>query len=818
MFRNYLKTIFRNLRKNKTFSIINIAGLAIGMAACLIILQYVSFELSFDQFNEKSADIYRVYNDRYQHGKLIQHGTITYSGISPAMQKDFPEVVNHVRVVPIGSQIITYGDKKIEEQNSIGAENSLFDIFNFPLLAGNKKTALKERNCIVISETLARKIFDFKGSDFQQLVGKAVVISRDSLPYKITGILKDIPENSHLKFNLLVSYPTLYQTWGWSAAEYDFTDSDFWHYLQLRHGTDYKAFEKKFVAFSKKYFQGNKISGSDETFYLQPLSKAHLYSDFEYEIGDTASATVVWGLLIIALFIITIAWVNYINLSTAHAVDRAKEVGIRKVSGALKGQLIFQFLSESLFINLISLIIALLMVLLLQDPFNQLIGHNLSMFYLFQKGLSGYGIWIGLVAIIILGILISGFYPAFVLSSFKPILVLKGKFSTSKKGINLRKVLVIGQFAITVALVIGSLVVFRQLRFVSSQQLGMNIDQILLIKGPTLTPWDSTFIPRERSFKEEVKGLANVKGVATTDRMLGNEMSRVFNVRRADGDPKINYTVRNFGTSNEFIDVYGIKLLEGRKFTPIDYDYNWQHLHNIIVNESAVKLLGFKSLKDAIGNRIMLWDKAWDIVGVIGDFHQKSLHFAIEPMVLLPTTSTYAPISVKINPQNVKETIKAIKGKYDAFFPGNLFDYVFLDARFNEQYKNDNLFGSVFSIFSAFAIFVACLGLLGLTLFATTQRTKEIGVRKVLGASVANIVVLISKDFLRLVLFAFLIASPIAWYVMHQWLKDFAYRINMSVWIFLFAGSLALIIALATISFQAVRAAMANPVKSLRTE
>jgi putative ABC transport system permease protein len=353
---------------------------------------------------------------------------------------------------------------------------------------------------------------------------------------------------------------------------------------------------------------------------------------------------------------------------------------------------------------------------------------------------------------------------------------------------------------------------------VSSQQLGMNIDQILLIKGPTLTPWDSTFIPRERSFKEEVKGLANVKGVATTDRMLGNEMSRVFNVRRADGDPKINYTVRNFGTSNEFIDVYGIKLLEGRKFTPIDYDYNWQHLHNIIVNESAVKLLGFKSLKDAIGNRIMLWDKAWDIVGVIGDFHQKSLHFAIEPMVLLPTTSTYAPISVKINPQNVKETIQAIKGKYDAFFPGNLFDYVFLDARFNEQYKNDNLFGSVFSIFSAFAIFVACLGLLGLTLFATTQRTKEIGVRKVLGASVANIVVLISRDFLRLVLFAFLIASPIAWYVMHQWLKDFAYRINMSVWIFLFAGSLALIIALATISFQAVRAAMANPVKSLRTE
>jgi len=818
MLKNYLKTIFRNMRKNKIFSVINIAGLSIGMAACLLILQYVNFQLSYDQFNDRVKDIYRVYNDRYQNGKLMQHGTITYSSISPAMQKDFPEVVNHMRAVNLGGgMIITYKDKKLDEQNVLALETSVFSMFNFPLLAGDPKTALNEPSSIVISQTLANRIFGDE-KDYSSLVGKTITISRDSMPYLITGVCKDIPENSHLRFNLAIAYPTLYRRWGWKESEYDFGDSDFWHYIQLKHGTDYKKVEAKLPAFSDKYFQGNKVSGSVEKFFLQPLSKAHLYSDFEYEIGETASSTVVWGLLIIALFIICIAWVNYINLSTARAAERAKEVGVRKVAGASKAQLIRQFLGESIFMNLISLVIAIGLVLLVQSSFNKLTGFDLSLSNIFRKGLNGYAVSVGLIALILTGIFISGFYPAFVLSSFKPIMVLKGKFSSSKKGIVLRKGLVIGQFAITVALIIGSFVVYRQLKYVNNQKLGMNLDQMLLIKGPSLTNGDSTFSNILESFKEDLKTIPNVKAATTTDRPIGNEMARVFDVHRTEGDVNTKFTTRRFGVGHEFLDAYNIKLVAGRGFFYNDFNNDFSKVHSILLNESAVKFLGFKSNQEAVGKSLKVYDKNLNIIGIAADFHQKSLHFAIEPLIMHPSTGPGQPISVKINTSNINATVAAIKTKFDTFFPGNLFDYYFLDEHFNEQYKNDQLFGKVFSIFSGFAIFIACLGLLGLSLFATTQRTKEIGVRKVLGASVSDIVVLISKEFIILVVIALVFASPVAWFIMNKWLQDFAYRINISWWIFIIAGLLAVLIALATISYQAIKAALANPVKSLRSE
>ncbi len=819
MIKNYFKTAWRNLWKNKTFSFINIAGLAIGMAACLLILQYVSFELSFDQFNKNAADVYRVYNDRYQNGKLIQHGTITYSAIGKAMHDDFPEVVNHTRVVPFGKSILTYNNKKIGEQEVLVADDAFLSMFNYPLLTNTAATALKEPNSVILSETLARKLFDIRDNNFQSTLGKVIAIGSDSLPYKITGIAKDVPENSHLQFDLLVSYITLYTGKNaWQQSEYDFTDSDFWHYIQLKPGTNYKVLEAKFPAFSQRHFQGNKVSGSDEKFYLQPLSRAHLYSDFEYEIGKTASSTVVWGLLIIAVLIIVIAWVNYINLATAKSMERAKEVGVRKVAGATKQQLIKQFLTESLFINIIALAIAFLIVILVQGNFNSLVQHQLSLSYLFQKGMSGYNIPIALIGLIVCGIFVSGFYPAFVLSSFKPILILKGKFITSGKGIVLRKALVVGQFAITVALIIGSFIVYKQIRFVNEQDLGFNMNQMLIVKGPQLTQWDSTFIERENSFMAGLKQIPNVLGTANSGRLPGDELGRSFNVRRNDVQSETHFTVRNNGISSDFIDLYQMKLLAGRNFTATDYGPDWNKLHNTIITESVVKLLGFKSANDAIGKTILQGDKKWDVIGVVADYHQKSLRYPVEPTVLRPVYGTYNPVSIKVTPQNLAATIAAIKKKYDEFFAGNLFDYYFLDEKFNEQYKNDQLFGKVFSIFAGFAIFIACLGLLGLSLFSTMQRTKEIGVRKVLGASVTNIVALLSKDFIRLVIIAFVIASPVAWWIMHNWLQDFAYRINISWWIFLAAGLLAIIIALATISFQAIKAAIANPVKSLRTE
>ncbi len=819
MFKNYFKTAWRNLKKNKTFSLINIAGLSIGMAACLLILQYVSFQLSYDQFNKNAADIYRVVNDRYQNGKLIQHGTITYSAIGKAMQDDFPEVIQHARVMPFGKSIISYNNKRIGEEEVIAVDNSFITMFSYPMIAGDKKTALQEPYSAILSETSARKIFNVTGNNFTAIIGKAITMGTDSLPYKVTAVCKDVPENSHLSFDILASYTTILSGPSpYKQADYDFTDSDFWHYIQLKHGTDYKAVQVKFAAFSQRHFQGNKVSGSDEKFYLQPLSKAHLYSDFEYEIGNVGSSTVVWGLLIIAALIIIIAWVNYINLATAKSLERAKEVGVRKVSGATRSQLIRQFLTESFMLNVVALLIALLIVTLMQKSFNSLIQHQLSLSYLFREGLNGYNVTAALLTLIAAGILVSGFYPAFVLSSFKPILVLKGKYTTSGKGILLRKALVIGQFAVTVTLIIGSFVVYKQIKFVNEQNLGMDISQMLIIKPPLLTSYDSTFIKRENSFTAELKNVSNILGASASNKVPGNELSRGFDVHLTTDSSSNHYTVRHMGAGEGFIELYGIKIKAGRSFLSSDYNPDFHKLHNIIVNESAVKLLGLPSDDAALGKSVTLFGNNWDVVGVINDFHQKSLRYPLEPTFLVPTYSTYNPISIKVATRDLSKTIASIRKKYDAFFPGNVFDYYFLNEKFNEQYSDDQLFGKVFSIFAGFAIFIACLGLLGLSLFATAQRTKEIGVRKVLGASISNIVLLLSKDFIKLVLIAFVIASPLAWFIMHNWLQDFAYRINISWWIFLFAGLLAITIALVTISFQSVKAAMANPVKSLRSE
>ncbi len=817
MFRNYLKSAFRNLWKYKSFSVINVTGLAIGMAACLLILQYVSFKLSYDQFNTNVKDIYRVVNDRYQSGKLIQHGTITYSGIGKAMDDDYDEVVQHTKVAPSNEVILTNNDKKIQVDQILYAENSFLHMFDYPLAAGDKKSVLKEPYTLILSEDLVQKIFDYKGTDFNQFIGKALVFGTDSMPYKVEAVCKNVPENSHLQFNMLVSFKTLVSG-GWKEADYDFTQSDFWHYVQLKPSADYKSFNAGLDAYSKKHFEGNKISGSDEKFYLQPLSKAHLYSDFEYEIGTTGSATVVWGLLIIALFIICIAWVNYINLSTARAVERAREVGIRKVVGAARKQLISQFLAESVLVNMIGIILAIAIVFLVQDSFNNLLQNKLSLSYLFSKGLSGYSILIGLILIVVTGILASGFYPAFVLSSFKPIAVLKGKLSSTGKGIAFRKALVIGQFSITVTLIIGSMIVLRQLRFMSKKDLGFNMDQILVVDPPMLTTWDSTFLSKTNHFKESLKQIAHVKGATTSWNTPGGDIGRSFNVRRADTTTTARFTMRHTSVDYDFLNVYDIKLVAGRNFQPTDHNPWGRNLKSILINVSAAKLLGFAAPQEAVGKDIFRGERKWTIVGVVGDYHQKSLRHPLEPILFMPFYSTTSEISVKIAPGDLAATIEQINKKYTAFFPGNLFSYTFLDERFNQQYRNEQVFSKVFGIFAGLAILVACLGLFGLAMFSTIQRTREIGVRKVLGASVSSILLLLSKDFIKLVLIASLIAFPLAWWVMNKWLEDFAYRVDVGWWVFALAGSVAILVALFTISFQAIKAAIANPVKSLRTE
>ena len=817
MLRHYLKTALRSLWKNNIFSLINIIGLAISMAACMLILEFVSFELSYDRFNKNFSEIYRVINDHYQNGRLIQHSSITYSAIGRAIRENCPEVINSARLVPFDQEIIISGANKIGEQKVLAVDASFLNIFSFPLLAGNPETALQEPHTVVISETLIRKLFVGTGTDYGRLLGKTLMMSGDSLPYKITGICRGAPANSHLQFDLLFSYQTIIQN-GWTQANDDFSRTDFHTYVQLMHAVDYRKVDAKLTSFNRKYFREKMALGVDEKFYLQPLSKIHLYSDVEFEIGKTRSATVVWGLLVIAGLIIVIAWTNYINLATAKSAERAKEIGIKKVAGASRKQLILQFLTESFVINIVALIAAVFIVSLLQNRFNDLTQEHLSLSHLFQSTLNGYPITAALMLLIAIGIFISSFYPALVLSSFRPVLVLNGKFSASGKGIFLRKILVIGQFAITVVLIIGSIVVYRQVRFMNSQQLGMNIDQLLIVKNPSLTAWDSVYLSKANNFINALKQLPHVKDAAASWRIPGEEWPREAHVLRTAADANAPVAMRNIGVSKDFIQTYDIRLLAGRNFEETDYHSDWQKTRNVILSRSACRLLGFFSPTEIIGRTIIIENRPWEVVGIVEDFHQKSLHYPIEPTIMNPSLGTFCPFSIKIDIRNVASTIAAVEEKYNEFLPGNLFSYFFLRDQFNSQYRNDQLFGKIFAIFAGFAIFIGCLGLLGLSLLATTQRKKEIAVRKVLGASVSGIVMLLSKDFIRLIIISIIIALPFAWYILHNWLQNFAYRINISWWIFLSAGALAVFIALSTISVQTIKAALANPADNLRAQ
>jgi len=815
MFKSLFVSAWRNLTKNKVFSLINIAGLSLGMAGCLFLLQYVSFEFSFDRFHTNAATIYHIIDDRFANGKMIEHSAVTYSAIGKAMQQDFPDVVDHARMVHYRGQVITANGKQIPDESGFAVDHSFLSMFSFPLVAGDRNTALREGNTIVISETLANKLFDSR--DSRDIVGKTLQISRDSIPYKIMGVMKDVPHNSSLQFSYLVSYPTIVRLWGMQDYGFNFPDS--YHFIQLRKGADPKELEAKFPAFSRRHLAGVMASGIEDKFYLQPMLKSHLYSDFQYEIGDTGSATVVWSLLIIAVLIIVMAWINYINLTTGRSIERAKEVGVRKISGASRRQLIAQFLLESFLINMIALGIALLLVILVQDKFNTLINARLSLWNIFELGLAGYSIPAALGILIAVGIFLSGTYPALVLSSFNPISVLKGRFISSNKGLFLRKALVVGQFAVTIALCFGSVVVYRQIRFMQGKQLGMNIDQVLIVKPPKQTNIDSSFVSRENSFKNEVKKIAHVKDAATSWRIAGDDLLRDLEVERTESKQSPHFVICRNGISSEYLDTYQIHLLAGRAFTPVDYSPNPEKISpKIILNNTAARQLGFQSPAAAIGQEIVNTKGRMTIVGVVADYHQRSLHHAIDPLALIPSYTNWSPISIRMDVKDVTTAINEIKARYESFFPGNPFGFYFLDEKFNAQYNSDRLFSLLFAIFSSFAIFIACLGLLGLTLLTISQRIKEIGIRKVLGASVFDIVRLLTSDFIGLILLSFVISSPIAWWVMNNWLQDFAYRIQIRGWFFLSAGMLSVTLGLVMIGFHATRAALMKPVKNLRIE
>jgi len=800
----YLKTAFRNIKKNRVFSLINILGLSIGMAVCILIMLYVSYEYSYDKFHQNYENIYRVQFNIYHHGELKVECAAAVPAVGPAMKDNFPEVLEYCRAFPT-SGIISYGEKSFREEDIQVVGPTFITMLTFPLIKGDIETALIGPNKAVITESIANKLF---GDD--DPLGKTITWEGD-IDFEVTGVCSDVPNNSHIKFTVLVSHDTIREFWG-DAVDTAWGWYDYNTYVLLADGTDHKVFNEKFDEWLWGE-HGEMFEQRDAWFEfpLQPLTTIHLYSDLlqESEPTENGDGIAVKFLTIIAFFILVIAWVNYINLSTSKAMERAREVGVRKVAGANKRELIRQFLTESYLVNLIAIIISLILVALLLPVFRNLVGTNITISYLFSSGF-----WVWILLFFVCGSFLSGLYPAFVLSSYRPIKVLKGSFFSTTAGNLLRKVLVVFQFSISVILIAGAIIVFSQLSYLRNKELGINIEQTLVLKGPGVYAGDSLRTPVIESFRQEILSLADVESFATSTNVPGVEIfwgQGSKSEDQPDEDAEVMYLV---GIDEHFVPSYDLEFLAGTNFTP----GLTENMTEAIVNRSAVKRYGYSNPQDIIGRRIFISADTLFVRGVIEDFNQMSLKTNIIPLAFPYIHASDGFFSIKIVSQNIKNAVGAIQAKWKEMLPGNPFEYFFLDEHFDNQYKKDIQFGKVFGIFTALAIFIACLGLFALSSFSALKRTKEIGIRKVLGATSPSIIGLLSKEFFVLVIISICIAIPVTYFIMNSWLQSFAYRIIISWTVFALSTLIVAFIAAITISFQTLRAAQANPVESIKYE
>jgi len=815
MLKNYLRTAFRNLAKRKGFTLLNIIGLAIGIACCLLLFQYVAYEKSYDNYAE-GKNLYRMRLDSYQQGRLGWQSATVYPITGPYMKKDYAEVEDFCRLYK-AELLVTNEAKQIKFAETKGyfADASAINMLNVQLLKGSKADALKGTDKIMLSESTAKKYFGD-----EEPVGKLLNVRSEQIiqHYQVSGVFKDYPANSHLVINYLVSYPTLGKIkriegdttnttetqWGWY---------DFYTYIKLKPEVDVKQFEKtKMPEFCWRYYPDlnwAKANKAHDELYFMPVQSIHLQSNYNEEAEVNGNAGSVKFMFLIALFILGIAWINYINLSTARSVERAKETGIRKVLGARRSSLIQQFLAESLVLNAASLLLAFIAVLVLTPVFNNFTGHLASP-KLFTLPAS---YWLLFAAVFIAGTLLSGLYPAFVLSAYQPVKVLKGAFKNAAGGLVLRKALIVLQFATSIILIAGTITVYRQMKFMQQQQLGFNINQTLVLNSSQAFN-DSTYRHIYQPFKTAMLRIPGVQSIAGSSSVMGKEITWTNDLKRMGSNDK-TYTCYNLGIDYDFIPSFNMSLLAGRNF-------NREHLtdnRTAILNEAAVKMLGYKTAQEAINTKVV--EGAGDtlnIIGVLADFHYLGLQKSIDPQLILLKPDTCSNYSIKITSASMPQTIEAVKQVWAGFFPSEPFNYFFLDDFYNNQYNAAILFGKVFGVFALLAILIACFGLSGLSAYNILQRTKEIGIRKVMGASVNSLLVLLSRDFMLLILVAFVIAVPLAWWVMDSWLQSFAYKAPVSLWIFLLAGFSAALIALVTVALQAIKAAASNPITSLRTE
>jgi putative ABC transport system permease protein len=821
MIRNLLISAFRSLKKNKFFSLLNISGLAIGMAVFLLIAQYVQFEKSYENFVPGKENIYRVKLEAYDKNELIMATAENYPGVGPALKTELPEVVSYARLYNMGYKnnvVITNENAKpdpiaFRQRRFLYADSTFLPMMGYEMVKGNATQALAGPFTAVISETYARMYFGKEDP-----IGKTLRLRDDDFTdelVKVTGVFKDLPANTHLKFDVLFSYNSLYPRGDWAVQRYrlGWRRKDMYTFVQLRPGTDPKKIEAKLPAIVAKYKPELKGSTQKQMLGLQPLKDIHLTSDLTEEPEANGNGRTVFFLGLIGIFVLVIAWINYVNLSTARALERAREVGVRKVIGAVKGQLISQFLTEAVLVNLLSVLIAWGLAFLFLPSFNKLSGLTLDRSYLVLPW------FIALLFLLwLIGSLLSGFYPALVLSSFKPIVVLKGKLQTTSRGVSLRKGLVVTQFIASIALIAGTFIVYRQLKYMTSRDMGMNINQVMVVERPGIADTSqSVFNASIDAFRNDLKKDPGIEAVSASFTIPGKQREYKVQLKRYGVANSDSVIVRFNSLDYDFLDVFKMKLIAGRKFSP---DFPRDPDTSVIITETASRLLGFKKPEDAIGQPLSIQAFNWRplVVGVVNDYHQISLKKPLDPSIFNCSLYGAEYYSMRINTNNLSRTIDHVKKSWASAFPGNPFEYFFLDEYFDRQYASERKFEKLFVSFAVLAIIIGCLGLFGLSAYTASQRVKEIGIRKVLGASVPDITKMLSKDFLKLVIIAIIIASPIAWWVMSKWLEDFAYRINISWWIFIVAGALALIIAMLTVSLQAVKAAIANPIKSLRTE
>lgn len=809
MIRNYLKIAFRNLMKYRFISFINLFGLTVGLTCCLLILAYILNELSYDRYHKEPENIYRVtraFRNPETGAPSLNLGTIA-PPFGPLLQNDFKEIRKMTRLLPNGTTPMRYEDKMFNEQNVYFADEHLFDVFKVNVVKGNAAKALQDPYKVMLSQTIAKKYFGNEDP-----MNKMIRLD-NNLNMMVTGVFESFPANTHIHPEIMISFNTLRDSavYGEQNLRNNWGNNSFFTYMLMPAGFKPEKMEAQFPAFLNRHFpqEGeSKFKPSDWTsLSLQKLTDIHLHSHTDFEAEENGDIKRVYVFSAIALFILLIACINYMNLSTARSALRAREIGVRKVVGAQRKEIIAQFLSESILVSYMALILAFALTWVSLPGLNKLSGLSLTPQILMR--------WDVLVPVLlvpfVVGIL-SGIYPALFMSSFRPVLVLKGLFKVGGGNISFRQVLVTLQFAISIILIISTAVVFRQLKYMQDKSLGFDREHVVTM------PYNTGLTERWDAFRNELLANSNIKDAGRSSRIPTGRLldASGSTIQRGDTLAPTNADIKFVAADHDFVTTYGVKVVAGRNFSR---DFGTD-TGSFLLNEAAVKVLGLKNNEDAIGKNFTYGGRRGKLIGVFNDFHFESMHQKIVPLVLLVprNQNNYGNISMKIAGNNIQATLGFIETTWKKFLPEVPYQFTFLDENFDRLYQAEERQGTLFTIFACIAIFIACLGLFGLSAFAITQRIKEIGIRKVLGANVSTIVTLLSKDFLKLVAIAAVIAFPVAWYAMSTWLQDFAYRINIPVWIFLVAGILAALVALVTISFQAIKAALANPVKSLRTE